>query len=117
MKKLALISTYCDTEEKKEVLVQNLIELRSLGVDTLVLSPIPLGGDIFEYCDFLFYTKENPILNWPERSYSHWHKQELKTKSTVLHSFSIDYGWAALYQAKKLSQIGLSYDYDIYYHM
>jgi hypothetical protein len=28
-----------------------------------------------------------------------------------------DYGWAGLYQVKKLSQIALTFDYDLFYHM
>jgi hypothetical protein len=28
-----------------------------------------------------------------------------------------DYGWASLYQIKKLSQIGLTYDYEYYFHI
>jgi glycosidase len=40
MKKLALISSFCDTEEKKNVLTENLDILKNLNIDTLLISPI-----------------------------------------------------------------------------
>lgn len=111
MKKLALISTYCDTPEKLNLLQKNISILRSLNVDTFVLSPIKIDVD----CDFLFITKENPILRWPERGMVAWktffyEKREIKTTVVV-----DDYGWASLYQIKKMMDISITYDYDIFY--
>jgi hypothetical protein len=34
-----------------------------------------------------------------------------------MHRNVADYGWAGLYQIKKMSQIALSYDYDYFYHI
>ena len=28
--------------------------------------------DIIDLCDFFFYTKENPVLNWPVRAFTFW---------------------------------------------
>ena len=120
MKKVALISSYCNTEEKKEALLNNLVKLKKIGVDTIVISPIflHLGKKISDECDFIFYTKENPILNWPERGFCHWFKNNSPSgRVTSLVTYLFDYGWAALYQTKKLIQIGLTFDYDIFYPM
>lgn len=113
-----MISTYCDTEEKKTVLRDNILKLKNLNVDVMVLSPLSLGNDIVEMCDFFYFTKENPILRWPERANSFWWKVNNSFgDEIVLHRDIDDYGWAALYQTKKLSQIALTYEYDIFYHM
>jgi hypothetical protein len=36
---------------------------------------------------------------------------------TTLQRGLADYGWAGLYQVKKLSQIALTFDYDMFYHL
>ena len=40
MKKIVLISTYCDTIEKIEILKENIIKIKSFGLDVLVISPL-----------------------------------------------------------------------------
>lgn len=118
MKKLFLISSYCDSEEKIEVLSNNLSKIKNLGHDTLLLSPIPLKKDIIDLCDYFFQTKENPVSTIEEKTYIHWSIIEnQKGERYRLERFFPEYGWAALYQNKKLSQIGLTFDYDIYYHI
>jgi hypothetical protein len=119
MKKIALITSYCDTDEKKNTLVNNIKKLKELNVDVMLCSPIfPLEQYVIDLCDFYFLTKENPILKWPERAYNFWIRIENKHNQQIyLHRFLDDYGWAALYQTKKLAQIAITYDYDIFYHM
>lgn len=118
MKKIALISTYCDTPEKIHVLVENAKILKSLGVDVMVNSCIPLESTVTRHFDFYFQTKENPILQWPERASTFWWKQiNQYNKEVILHRDVDDYGWAALYQIKKLSEIALTFDYDVFYHI
>ena len=48
MKKIVLISSYCDTQEKINILSENIKVLKSLGLDTLVISPITLPNEIIE---------------------------------------------------------------------
>lgn len=117
-KKLFLVSSYCDTEEKKKVLSNNLKKIKNLGYDTLLLSPIPLNSEIIELCDFYYQTKENPVSTIKEKTYIYWSIiQNEKGEKYRLERFFPEYGWAALYQNKKLSQIGLTFDYDMYYHI
>ena len=57
MKKIALISTFCDTEEKQNVLYENIVKLKEFGVDVMALSPnfITLPQHIISSCDYFFY--------------------------------------------------------------
>lgn len=117
-KKIVCISTFCDTEEKQKILKENIIKIKNLGLDVLTISPIDLPNDVTSLCDFYFRTKENPLLKWPIRMYTHWYELRLPDgRITTLQRGLADYGWAGLYQVKKLSEIALSFDYDIYYHM
>lgn len=118
MKKIALISTFCNTPEKVHILVENVKILKSLGVDVMVNSFISLEPKIINYFDFYFQTKENPLLRWPERANTFWWKQVNQyNKEIMLHRDVDDYGWAAIYQIKKLSEIALTFNYDIFYHI
>jgi hypothetical protein len=118
MKKIALISTFCDTEEKQNILKENIIKIKSLGIDVMAISPIEIPYDITKLCDFFFYTKENPLLKWPVRAYTHWYEMRLTDgRITTLQRGLADYGWAGLYQVKKLSQLALTFDYDTFYHL
>ena len=56
MKKIALISTFCDTEDKVQILIENIRTLKNIGLDTLVISPIILPSKVIELSDFVFFT-------------------------------------------------------------
>jgi len=120
MKKIALISTFCDTQEKQDILFKNILKIKELGIDVMALGPnfIQLPSHITEACDYFFYTKDNPLLEWPVRAYTHWYRKEHSPEKILyMHRGLADYGWAALYQTKKLSQLALTFDYDIFYHL
>lgn len=117
MKKIVLISTYCNTIEKIKILKENIIKIKSFGLDVLVISPLTLPSEIIELSDFVFFTKENPLLLWPVRSFTFWKSVYTDEGWVKMYHNLADYGWAGLYQVKKLSQIALTYDYDIFYHM
>ena len=120
MKKIALVSTFCNTQEKQDILLENILKIKELGIDVMALGPnfIQLPPHITEACDYFFYTKDNPLLEWPIRAYSHWYRKEHSPEKILyMHRGLADYGWAALYQTKKLSQLALTFDYDMFYHM
>jgi hypothetical protein len=117
MKKIALISSYCDSVEKIQILKENILKVKSLGLDTFVISPITLPSEIIELSNFVFFTKENPLLVWPVRSFTFWKTIFTNDGWVTMHHNVADYGWAGLYQIKKMSQIALTYEYDIFYHM
>lgn len=120
MKKIVLVSSFCDNEEKQNVLEETIDKIKSLGLDIMVISPnfVQIRDSIIKKCDYFFYTKDNPLLKWPTRAYTHWYQLMLPDgRITTLQRGLADYGWAALYQTKKLSQIALTYDYDIFHHI
>ena len=117
MKKVALISTYCDTQEKIDVLEKNINNVKTCGLDVIVISPIFLPENIQKKCDYFFLMKDNPILDWPQRSMFAWRELILNNELIKIARTYADYGWAGLYQVKKLSEIALSLDYDYFYHM
>jgi hypothetical protein len=119
MKKIALISTFCNTEEKQNLLKENIDILKNQGLDVMCLSPnfIQLPHDIIQKSDFVFYTKENPLLSWPEKSWTFWKTINTDKGWMKITTFKSDYGWADLYQRKKLTEIALTFDYDIFYHL
>jgi FkbM family methyltransferase len=117
-KKIALVSTYCDTQEKKDVFLDLVKKVKSLGIDVIAISPLPLDKEHIEACDYLYFTKENPILGWPTRLFTFWREYVVGDgKVLTLQRGVGDYSWAALYHVKKLTQIAMDYDYDIFYHM
>jgi len=117
MKKVALISTFCDTPEKLEVLERNIDNVRTCGLDVIVISPFFLPETIQKKCDYFFLTKDNPVLDWPQKAIYFWEIFKLGDKSIKISRTVPDYGWAGLYQVKKLSEIALSLDYDYFYHI
>lgn len=116
MNKIALINTYCDSEEKLDTLREMINEFKSLNVDIFVYSPLKLPEDIENICKFLFYTDENPILRYPVRGQNFWWRYRANNFRYVkLERMTADYGWASLYQFKKLANFALTYEYDIFY--
>lgn len=117
-KKIALISTYCDTQEKKDIFLDLVKKIKVLGIDVMAISPLPLEKEYIDACDYLFFTKENPILKWPTRLFTFWREDNLSDGKVLTMQRGVgDYSWAALYHVKKLTQFAMSYDYDIFYHM
>ena len=117
MKKLALISTYCNTKEKQEVLITNIKSFQELGVDTLLFCPKGiLPQDIINLSNHCILTEENPIppLSTRMQLLYEFPKSKFHSKHTLIY---LDYGWASLNQLKKLFYYGVSLDYDLYYPM
>jgi hypothetical protein len=117
MKKVVLVSTYCDTQEKIDVLSKNIDNVKLLGLDVIVISPFVLPENVQNKCDYFFLTKDNPILDWPLKAMFVWQVLPLGNQEVRITRTQSDYGWAGLYQVKKLSEIALSYDYDYFYHI
>lgn len=117
MKKVALISTYCDTQEKIDILERNIDNVKICGLDVIVISPLFLPEKIQNKCDYFLLIKDNPVLDWPSKAMFAWKELTLNENRIKITRTYPDYGWAGLYQVKKLSEIALSLDYDYFYHM
>jgi hypothetical protein len=112
MKKIALISSFCNTQDKLDVLLNNIEILKKLSVDVCLLTPFYIPKEIIELCDYVIISKENPIFRtnivWKYYNY------KISTKHTVIYE---DYGYASLNQIKRLFQFGSTLDYEVYYQM
>lgn len=117
MKKIALISTFCDDERKINVLSKNIDKLKEMELDVLIISPIELPTFIIQKADYCFFTKDNPVLEWPEKAMFAWSDLTYNGKTIKITKTYSDYGWAGLYQVRKMSEIALTFDYDVFYHM
>jgi len=117
MKKIALISTFCDNQEKLNLLKENITKIKSFDVDVMVISPLKLDDETIELSDYLIYTKENPVLNWPEKSYFQWWGGTFNGQKIKMITTYPDYGFAGLIQIKRMADLSLSMDYDIFYPM
>jgi hypothetical protein len=117
MKKIALISTFCDTEEKQNILKENIIKIKSLGIDIMAISPIEIPYDIIKLCDFFCYTKENPVFDWPEKAYTQWRSLNINGDNIKMNITCPDYGYAGLIQIKRMADLALSMDYDMFFPM
>ena len=116
-KKVALISTFCDTQEKIDVLEKNIKIVKEHGLDVIAISPIPLPESVTKLCDYFFFTKDNPVLEWPTRAMRAWVYTNIDGKDCKISRTYPDYGFAGLTQVKQLSDIALSLEYDQFYHM
>lgn len=73
-KELILITTYCPTTEKKEILIDLLKSIQKFrnDYDILVASHTPLDEFIFEYFDYFYYDKNNHLLSDIEYLQNGW---------------------------------------------
>jgi SAM-dependent methyltransferase len=115
--KVALISSFCDNQEKIDVLEKNIKIIKSHNLDVIVISPFNLPEYITKQCDYFVVTKDNPILDWPTRAMYAWKGLELNGIKYNMARTYPDYGYAGLTQIKQLSQIALNLNYDKFFHM
>ena len=117
MKKVALISSFCNDQEKIDVLNKNIDIIKELGLDIIVLSPFFLPKEIVDKCDYFFVTKDNPVYEWPKKGWNFWRELPYKGKTLKISKTVSDYGWAGVHQVKQLSELALNLDYTHYYHL
>jgi hypothetical protein len=113
-KEIILISTFCDTEEKIEILRKNILKIKNEGFDVAIISPINLPQNIVEKCDYTFFTKENPILDWPVHAMYNWKDIVIKGENFKFWQTYPDYGWSGLNHVKRLGEIFINYPYETY---
>lgn len=110
-KNLMVISSHCDTDEKKIELEKNLKLIKDLGIFDIALSShLHLEKKILEEIDYFIYDRFNIIFSYPERIVTYWLK--LFSIGVVCNQYFDDYGWAAINLIKISSGIGNSKKYD-----
>jgi|TARA_R110001606_G_C15384505_1_gene650832 hypothetical protein len=111
MNNIVLISAFCNSEEKLNILRKNIKLIKSKGVDTAIISPLSLPQDIVESSDYIFITKENPIFDWPGRAILVWKTIFTPKGNLKLNTTTPDYGFAGLNHVKRLGEMFINYDY------
>jgi hypothetical protein len=117
MKKVVLISSFCDTEEKINVLDKNINIIKELNIDVILISPFALPESIINKVDYFFKTKDNPVLEWPIKGMSSWQELFISGEKYRQSRTYADYGWAGLMQVKQLSEFALNFDYEQFFHV
>ena len=113
-KNIVLVSTYCDTEEKINVLKENIKKIKKNNMDVAIISPIELPSEVVGLSDFTFFTNENPVLDWPTHAMYEWSEKLVENKIIRIWSTYPDYGWSGLNHVKRLGEIFSKYEYDYY---
>jgi hypothetical protein len=117
-KKVALISSFCDDQEKLDVLNENIKKLKAHDLDVILVSSLALPKETVKLCDYIFYTKENPVLTWPVKVQIYYAWFIFGEENRIKFYYpSYDYGWSGLNHIKKLTQIALTFNYDYFYNL
>tara|TARA_B100000780_G_scaffold84560_1_gene57864 strand:- start:2533 stop:3501 length:969 start_codon:yes stop_codon:yes gene_type:complete len=111
---LIIILSHCDTDQKVKVLQDNIVKLKSKGLDILLVSHIPVSSTIQSQVEYVIYDKSNPIILFPYRGMVFWKNLKFNSKKLYLQNITKDYGWTAYNQILLGGNLGLSLDYDFY---
>ena len=115
MKKVALITSFCNSEEKINVLNNTLDTLNNLNIDIIIYTSLHLPEEIYKKTDYTIISKENPIFDWPIKAYYQWLSVNTEDKQISISRTYPDYGYAVLNQIKKMSEMVLHMDYDHFF--
>ena len=102
MKKIALITSFCNTEEKIKILKNTINILKTLEIDTILFTGLHLPEDIYKNSDYVLISKEYPLLDWPVKSYVQWWNGKVNEYNIIMSVTFPDYGYAVLNQIKRL---------------
>jgi hypothetical protein len=115
MKKIALITSFCNTEEKLKVLKNTLDTLKILEVDTILYTGLHLPDDVYKKSDYVIISKENPLFDWPTKAYVQWWNGRINENFITMATTMPDYGYAVLNQIKRMADLSLSMDYNQFF--
>lgn len=107
MKECFLITSYCDTSEKKDVLKSTINSLKEYNKDICIHSHHPLPINIQNNIKYYIYDKSNPILPIEQRSVIIWRN----VYNYRLNILKRDYGYSVSNQFKQ----GLLFLHDVGY--
>lgn len=110
MKKIALIQSHCNNDEKLNILRENIQKLRDVNLDILLFSHITIPQDIIQSVDYFVYDKSNPILWNERRNINWWANSKVRLESSVP-----DYGWTVFNQIIKSYNVTIDQNYEMYF--
>jgi hypothetical protein len=113
--KLVVLSSYCDTPHKLQVLLTNVQTLRTLGcVHICIISHIKLPDNIVDLVDYVIYTHENFVIDISEK-YLYPYSNFICSNTNYSYSYEMilpDYGYSALNHLKRGCDMFYRYDYS-----
>jgi hypothetical protein len=108
MKEIAIIGSYCNSEEKIKLLQNCISNCKKNGLDVLLYAKYPISSEIQNTCDYYIFEKSNPQIN---RNMVIWRKWS----DLLIKKIMIDYGYAALEQIKNGLGFSNNLNYDYAY--
>jgi hypothetical protein len=112
MSSIVLISSYCDTDRKSQVLHDNLKIMKSEGLEIALITPLQISPATASLCDYIFYTKENPVLKFPQKSMVYYQTFPDGDKIWCVQNALPDPGFASLNHIRRLGEIFSLHDYN-----
>jgi hypothetical protein len=115
-KSIVVITAHCDDQEKLDILVDCVSEIKSQGYVIIISSHIQVPNYIYDMVDYVIYDKENPIIynhefkdygsstTWLWTSYSGFYQE---------YTFDFNHGYAVLKLIKNGAAIAKINGYDI----
>ena len=91
----AIIMAHANTKERKVTLKKCL---ESIKIPKILSSNYPVDSDIQELCDWVVYTKENPLLyshEFEEYDYYYYYWNIDANGNKIIHPFNYEHGYAA----------------------
>lgn len=107
MKECFLITSYCDTQEKMDILISTIDSLKKYNIDICIHAHYPLDAEIQSKVNHYLYDITNPIIPLGTRSIIMWRKFLTHQLNVLKH----DYGSTVIYQIRN----GSLYLYDLGY--
>jgi hypothetical protein len=98
MKNCFLITSYCDTTQKIEILNECIDNLKFISNNDICLhAHYPLDYNIQKQLNYYLYDSSNPVLKYPEKYITWWRT----FGNLTLNIYKEDYGYAVLQQWKR----------------
>jgi hypothetical protein len=112
LKDIVIITAYCDTIEKQQILIDCISQFKNKDIDILLHSHYPTDIEAQNLCDYYLYDSSNPILTISEHNKCivHWYTDsQIKRKLTSTRD---DYGYAVMQQYIRSFNFIKDFGYD-----
>ena len=115
-KDIVIITAHCDDQEKLDILVECINEVKSQGYPIIISTHIQVPNNIYEMVDYVIYDKENPIIynhEFSEYEYATTWFWALYDGFYQEYTFDFNHGYAVLKLIKNGVSIAKINGYDI----
>lgn len=110
-KRIFCITAYCNTQDKIDVLIENILLLKKYNYSILLHSYLKVPNNISNLVDYLIIDKDNPVIHRGKKALW-WY---LKFDKFQLNKTWDDSSWTAINQIQQISSFLSNKDYD--YHI